>query len=132
MSNEASSFSLSQCYTSPRPSSLSASAERASASIKRSLMLDKIHFRVKNNLSKRATAACWKVFGLSDMSTEENSTKNETLHGFASCKTCFDAYIYIELSTWNSSGHRCFRDLSPDQSSGALFLQPPRSAVGSR
>ncbi len=131
-SSGTSSISLSQCHTPPRSSSLSNSTGRTSASIKRSLIHDKVHFRVENNPSKRATAACWKVFGLPTMSTDENPTKDEILHGFVSCKTCFDTYKYIDSSTGNLNSHRCSRDLSPDQSSIASFLQSPRSTVASR
>jgi hypothetical protein len=133
MSNETCSSSLSHlCNTPPRQSSLSSSLVRTSASIKRSLMHDKTHFRVEPNPSKRATAACWKVFGLPSMSTDDDPSKYETLHGFASCRTCFDTYKYIDSSTGNLNGHRCSRDVSRDQSSIASFLQSPRSTVTSK
>jgi hypothetical protein len=133
MSTETCSSSLpSLCNTPPRQTSLFNSTVRTSASIKRSLMHDKKHFRVEPNPSKRATAACWKVFGLPSMSTDDNPSKYEILHGFVSCKTCFDTYKYIDSSTGNLNGHRCSRDVSPDQSSIASFLQSPRSTVASK
>ncbi len=90
-------------------------------------MHDKIHFRVENDPSKRATAACWKVFGLSTMLTDDDPSKYEILYGFVSCRTRFDTYKYIDSSTGNLNGHRCSQDASLDQSSIALFPQLPRS-----
>ena len=127
-----SSLLSSTCQTPLRQSSLSSSTVCTSASIKRPLMQDKNHFRVEPNPSKRATGACWKVFGLPTMSTEDNPFKFEILHGFVSCKTCFDTYKYIDSSTGNLNSHRCSRDTSPDQSSIASFLQSSRSTLTSR
>jgi hypothetical protein len=109
MSDEtsSSSFPLLQCQTPPRPSLLLSCTARISTNIKRSLTFDKIHFRVENNPSKRATAACWKTFGLPAMSTKENPAKYEVLPGFASCKRCFDTYKYVDSSTGNLNNHRC-------------------------
>jgi hypothetical protein len=50
-------------------------------------MHDKIHFRVENNPSKRATAACWKVFGLSTVSTDDDPSKYEILYCFVSFRS---------------------------------------------
>ncbi len=127
MSTEESSFRLSQCHTPPR-----SSAVHSSSSIKRSLLVDKKHFRVEPNPSKRATASCWKIFGLPAMSNDDDPSKFKILPGFASCKTCFDTYKYIDSSTGNLNSHRCCRDASPDQSSIASFLQSPRSTNTSK
>jgi hypothetical protein len=127
MSTKESSFQLSECQTPPR-----SSVVYSSTSIKRSLLVDKKHFRVEPNPSKRATAPCWKVFGLPAMSTDEDPSKYQILPGFASCKTCFDTYKYIDSSTGNLNSHRCCRDLSSDQLSIASFLQSPRSTTASK
>ena len=60
-----SSNQASPCPTPPRSSTI-----LSSASIKRFLQFDKKHFRIESNPSKRATAACWKIFGFSAMSSE--------------------------------------------------------------
>ncbi|CAF1070146.1 unnamed protein product [Didymodactylos carnosus] len=119
--------SSSLCHTPPLPSSPFSSTVLTSASIKRSLMTDKNRYRVQPNPSKRATAACWKVFGVPAMSTDDDPTKYEILPGFVSCKTCLDTYKYIDSSTGNLNNHRCCRESSPDQSSIASFLHLPRS-----
>ncbi len=88
MANEIASFSLSQFSTPPRPYRyyLVLQGVRHQAFV----IACKVHFRVENNPSRRATVACWKVFGLPVMSKDENPTKFEILHEFVSCKTCFD------------------------------------------
>ena len=132
MSNVTLSCSSSQCNTPPRSSSLSNAIVHTSASIKRSLMHDKAHFRIENNPSTRATAACWKVFGFPAVSTPDDPSKYEIVPGFVSCKSCFDTYKYIDSSTGNLNSHRCAQNTRHDQSSISSFLHSPRSNVASK
>ena len=106
-----SSNQASPCPTPPRSSTI-----LSSASIKRSLQFDKKHFRIESNPSKRATAACWKIFGFPAMSSDHNPSTYNILPGFASCRVCYETYKYIDSSTGNFNSHRCCRD-SSDQSS---------------
>lgn len=100
-----------------------------SMSIKRLLTYEKKRYRVECNPSKRATAPCWKVFGFPVMISNEKENKFEIIPGFASCKTCFETYRYIDSSTANLNSHVCPRMLPSDQPTLAMKSQTPRSAM---
>ena len=101
-----------------------------SASIKRSLLHDQQHYRVQPNSSSRASAQCWKVFGFPSKMKDENSNEFTLIPGFASCKTCFETYKYMDSSTGNLNSHQCSRTLPSDQHSLASFVQSPSRSNG--
>ena len=100
-----------------------------SDSIKRLLTHEKTRYRVECNPSKRATALCWKVFGLPAVLSNENENKFEIITGFASCKTCFETYRYIDSSTANLNSHVCPRQLPSTQSKLFPQSRTPRSMM---
>ena len=124
-------LSSSICITSSDISSSSSTVLYTTASIKRSLLNDEVHFKILSNNNKRAKASCWKTFGFPAVSTQEDLKKFEIIPGFVSCKNCFDTYKYIDSSTANLYNHRCYRKESPDQTSITSFISSPRSTLNS-
>ena len=125
MSSEIFSSSLSQCQTPPRQSSLSKSLRCTSTSIKRSLLHDKLRYRVENNLSKRATAACWKVFGFPAMSTDDDPSKLQTItrcDNFSNCSLSCHMSSVSSTELISFHHHRRRRSLrTTDKEKQALF-----------
>ncbi|CAF1533718.1 unnamed protein product [Adineta ricciae] len=100
-----------------------------SVSIKRLLTHEKTRYRVECNPSKRATAPCWKVFGFPAMLSNESENQFEIIPGFASCRSCFETYRYIDSSTANLNSHVCPRIVHPNQQTLTMKSQTPRSTA---
>lgn len=98
-----------------------------SAGIKRSLLNDSDHYRVQSNPSTRATANCWKNFGLPALRKDENGDEFKVIPGFASCKMCYETYKYIDSSTGNLNAHQCPKITASDQRTLTFFIQSPSS-----
>ena len=76
-------LSSSICITSSDISSSSSTVLYTTASSKRSLLNDEVHFKIFSNNNKRAKASCWKTFGSPAVSTQEDLKKFEVLPGFS-------------------------------------------------
>ncbi|CAF1402498.1 unnamed protein product [Adineta ricciae] len=100
-----------------------------SVSIKRLLTHEKTRYLVECNPSKRATAPCWKVFGFPAMLSNESENQFEIIPGFASCRSCFETYRYIDSSTANLNSHVCPRIVHPNQQTLTMKSQTPRSTA---
>jgi hypothetical protein len=96
-----------------------------SASLTRALLHDQQHYRVQPNSSTRATAQCWKAFGFPSKIKEDNPNEFTIISGFASCKTCFETYKYMDSSTGNLNSHQCSRSLPSDQQTLSSFVKSP-------
>ena len=96
-----------------------------SASLKRALLHDHQHYRVQPNSSTRATTQCWKAFGFPSKIKEDNPNEFTIISGFASCKTCFETYKYMDSSTGNLNSHQCSRSLPSDQQTLSSFVKSP-------
>jgi hypothetical protein len=101
-----------------------------SSSIKRALLHDQQNYRVQSNSSNRATAQCWKLFGFPAKMKENSSNEFIVIPGFASCKTCFETYKYMDSSTGNMNSHQCSRSVSSDQQTLSTFVRSPHQNNG--
>jgi Hermes transposase DNA-binding domain len=130
---EASRSDLYVIYTSLSPTRSSKTVDSQSLSssieVKRSLQQNKIRYRVEPNQSKRATAACWKTFGFPAMMSSHDESQFEIIPGYASCKSCFETYRYVDSSTANLNSHICPRMSSANQSRIKRTTQSTGSSI---
>jgi hypothetical protein len=118
------------------PTVVSSSVARetyTSSSIKQLLIRDKNHYKVLPNPNNRATAACWTKFGFPGVrkNNEENG-EFSIIRGFASCKVCFDTYLFNDSSTTNLNNHRCSLDERQSWLPFNSSSSPVRNAIGTK
>lgn len=104
----------------------------SSIDIKRCLLHNKNRYRVEPNPSKRATAACWKIFGFPAMMSSQDGNQFELIPGFASCKSCFETYRYVDSSTANLNSHICPLKSPSNQSRIKAATHSPGSSFDSK